>query len=253
VTIDEPDLAQLPVLLQGSRQQGLHGDLLEQLGVAITNGDLPTGAVVTIEWLESQYGVSRSVVREVVRVLESLGLAASRRRVGVAIMPTENWNLYDSQIIRWRLASNACINQLRALMEVRVAVEPEAARLAAIRSRRVDAGRLIGLAGNLWVAGEGENLEEFLNLDIEFHQLVLTSSGNDMFARLGPVVREMLVGRNEAGLNSSPELRALQLHVDVASAIQRGESEQAYEDMREVMRRTMDEITPLLDEAGLPG
>lgn len=225
----------------------MHRELLEQLGLAITSGQLPADAVVTLEDLEAQYGASRSVVREVVRVLESEGLAALRRRVGVVVLPSTNWNLFDSQIIRWRLLSSARIDQLRALMEVRVAVEPEAARLAGLRSRRVDAGKLMGLAGRLWVAGEEADLKEFLELDIRFHQLVLTSSGNDMFGHLGSVVREMLVGRHDAGLNSTPELRALQLHVDVASAIQRGASDEAYENMREVMRRTMDELTPMFD------
>jgi len=225
---------------------GLHAGLLEQLGIAITSGQLPADTVVTLEELESKYGASRSVVREVVRVLESEGLAALRRRVGVVVQPSTNWNLFDAQIIRWRLVSSARITQLRALMEVRVAIEPEAARLAALRSRRTDAGRLMGLAGRLWVAGEEADLTEFLDLDIRFHEMVLASSGNDMFSHLGSVVREMLVGRHDAGLNSPPEVRALQLHVDVASAIQRGAADEAYDNMREVMRRTMDELTPLL-------
>jgi len=225
----------------------LHTELLEQLGLDITSHDLPVGKVVTLEELEADYGASRSVIREVVRVLESEGLVTLRRRVGVVVQPTANWNLFSPQIIRWRLASAARINQLRSLMEVRVAVEPEAARLAAMRSRRADAGDLMAVAGQLWVAGEEADLNEFLKIDIKFHQLVLASSGNDFFARLGSVVSEMLVGRHAVGLNSAPELRALQLHVDVASAIQRGAADDAYANMREVMRRTMDELTPLLE------
>ncbi|MDR0284396.1 MAG: GntR family transcriptional regulator, partial [Propionibacteriaceae bacterium] len=163
-----------------SAGRGLHADVLQQLGSAITSRRLAPGTIVTLEDLEATYGASRSVVREVVRVLESDGLVALRRRVGVVVLPPGNWNLFDSQIIRWRLASTGRLDQLRALMEVRVAVEPEAARLAALRSRRVDAGALMGLAGRLWVAGEQDDLAEFLELDIQFHQVVLASSGNDM-------------------------------------------------------------------------
>jgi len=246
MTIPSPDPS-APLTEPGEPRRGLHGELLQQLGRAITNHDLSAGAVVTLEGLEATYGASRSVVREVVRVLESEGLVTLRRRVGVVVQPSANWNLFNSQIIRWRLASSDHIDQLQALMEVRVAVEPEAARLAAIRSRRVDAGQLMGLAGRLWVAGEEADLAEFLEVDILFHQLVLASSGNDMFGRLGSVVREMLLGRDNAGLNSTPELKALQLHVDVANAIQRGASDEAYDTMREVMHRTMNELAPLLD------
>jgi DNA-binding FadR family transcriptional regulator len=226
--------------------RGLHGDLLDRLGLAITQGELAPGAVVTLEELETLYNVSRPVVREVVRVLESMGMASLRRRIGVVVLPREDWNLFDPQIIRWRLSSEERLQQLQALMEVRMAVEPEAARLAAARAKRSDAGNLMGVAGQLWVAGEEGDRERFVELDIEFHRLVLQGSGNEMFGRLSSVVTEMLLGRSEFDLDPPPDAAALQLHVDVANAIQRGAPDEAHAKMVEVMRRTMDEITPLL-------
>jgi DNA-binding FadR family transcriptional regulator len=228
--------------------RGLHGRILEQLGLAVCGQSIPTGTVMTIDDIERQYGASRSVIRETVRVLESMGLVSSRRRVGVLVLPPSEWNLYDPQVIRWRLASPARITQLRSLTELRTAVEPEAARLAAIRSPLTNASDLMGLAGQLWAAGEAGDQELFLSLDSQFHGLVLASSGNEMFAKLDGLVTEVLSGRTNFGLMPQhPHAEALQLHVDVAAAIQRGAPEVAEAAMLKIMQRTMEEMSSMWD------
>lgn len=224
---------------------GLHARVVDMLGLAICAGDLASRSVFRIEELEERYGVSRSVVREAIRVLASMGMLASRRRVGVQILPASEWNLYDPQVIRWRLASPARIAQLRSLTELRTAIEPEAARLAAVRAPLADASELMGLAGKLWAAGQ-DDPDAFLVLDIEFHRLVLASSGNEMFAKLNTLVAEVLTGRTTYGLMPRhPHNEALQLHVDVASAIQRGNPEAAHEAMLGIMERAFNEMSSI--------
>ncbi|TFC77262.1 FadR family transcriptional regulator [Cryobacterium sp. TMS1-20-1] len=88
--------------------------------------------------------------------------------------------------------------------------------------------------------------ERFLALDIRFHQLVLASSGNEMFAKLDSLISEVLIGRTHHGMMPShPHEDALQLHVDVASAIQRGASDVAQSSMLGIMQRTMDEMSTI--------
>lgn len=225
---------------------GLHAQVLDHLGLAICSGQLAGGSVVRIEEFEERYKVSRSVVREAVRVLASMGMVASRRRVGVQVLPASEWNLYDPQVIRWRLASPGRIAQLRSLTELRTAVEPEAARLAALRAPLGSASDLMGLAGKLWEAGQSDDTTAFLVLDIEFHRLVLSSSGNEMFAKLNTLVAEVLTGRTTYGLMPHrPHNEALQLHVDVASAIQRGNPEDAHDAMLNIMQRAFREMSSL--------
>lgn len=233
---------------EGTPSRGLHGHVVDRLGLAICGQELLPGTVMTIEDIEQRYGVSRSVIRESVRVLESMGLASSKRRVGVLVLPPSSWNLYDPQVIRWRLASSGRIVQLRSLTELRMAIEPEAARLAAIRSPLTNASDLMGLAGQLWAAGEAGNGELFLSLDMQFHRLVLVSSGNEMFAKLHTVVSEILAGRTNYGLMPQhPHQEALQLHVDVASAIQRGAPDVAQAAMLGIMQRTVEEMRHVWD------
>jgi DNA-binding FadR family transcriptional regulator len=229
-----------------SPRSGLHARVLDELGLALCNGGLPAGSVVRIDELEQRYDVSRSVVREALRVLAAMGMVSSRRRVGVQVLPQSEWNLYDPQLIRWRLASPGRIAQLRSLTELRSAVEPEAARLAAIRAPLAGASELMGLAGKLWAAGQEGDRERFLDVDIEFHRLVLTTSGNEMFAKLHTLVQEVLTGRTQYGLMPThPHVEALQSHVDVASAIQRGNAEHAQSAMLRIMQRTFLEMSSI--------
>lgn len=228
---------------------GLHASVVDRMGLAMSAGDMASGSIVRIEELEERFGVSRSVIREALRVLASMGMVESRRRVGVQVLPATEWNLYDPQVIRWRLASPGRVAQLRSLTELRTAVEPQAARLAALRAPLADASELMGLAGKLWAAGQNGDTELFLKLDIQFHRLVLSSSGNEMFGKLNSLVAEVLTGRTHYGLMPEhPHEEALQMHVDVASAIQRGNPADAQVAMLAIMNRAMDEMSTLWDE-----
>ncbi|MEO6143408.1 MAG: FCD domain-containing protein [Dermatophilaceae bacterium] len=237
----------------GTVLSGLHARVLDLLGLAVCAGDLASGSVVRIDQLQVRYGVSRSVMREAIRVLASMGLVAPRRRVGVQVLPPTRWNLYDPQVIRWRLASPARSAQLRSLTELRTAIEPEAARLAAQRAPLAGASELMGLAGKLWAAGQANDAEAFLLLDIQFHRLVLSCSGNEMFAKLNTLVEAVLTGRTQYGLMPRhPHNEALQLHVDVASAIQRGNADEAHAAMLGIMQRAFDEMSSIW-ESESPG
>ncbi len=246
-TTQHDSLIALPAILDDSTVlTGLHARVLDLLGLSISAGELASGSIFRIEELEERYGVSRSVIREAIRVMASMGMVTSRRRVGVQVLPASEWNLYDPQVIRWRLASPGRIAQLRSLTELRTAIEPEAARLAALRAPLAGASELMGLAGKLWAAGQADDAETFLTLDIEFHRLVLSISGNEMFAKLNTLVAEVLTGRTHYGLMPQhPHNEALQLHVDVASAIQRGNADDAHDAMLRIMERAFDEMSSL--------
>jgi DNA-binding FadR family transcriptional regulator len=221
---------------------GLHGRLVESLGLAICGGTLAPGTVLFIDELVSEHAVSRSVVREALRVLASMGLVASRRRVGTLVLAPPAWNVYDPLDIRWRLATDGRIAQLRSITELRTAVEPQAARLAAERAMPLEASELVSLAGQLWAAGQDGRMDDFLALDIEFHRRVLAASGNEMFEHLHRQVAEVLTGRHAYGLMPHhPHVDALQLHTDVASSIQRGDGDMAHTAMVAIMDRTMGE------------
>ncbi|MDO5736287.1 MAG: FCD domain-containing protein [Propionibacteriaceae bacterium] len=220
--------------------------VLDALGREICNNELAVGTVFTIESIELRFKVSRPVVREVLRGLEVVGLIQSKRRVGITVQPLSNWNLFDSQVIRWRLAGADRVEQLRALTELRSAVEPAAARMAAGRTSLGAASRLVSLSGQLWQAGRQGDTASFLALDIQFHGLVLAMSGNEMFTQMHHLVDEILTGRMQYGLMPQfPAAEALQLHVDIATSIQAGDAEAASSAMLAIMDRSMNEMSSI--------
>src|SRR5688572_5366862 len=78
-------------------EAGLHARVLDHLGTAICSGDVASGSVLSIDDLVDRYQVSRSVIREVLRVLASMGLIETRRRVGIMIQSAEVWSVFDPQ------------------------------------------------------------------------------------------------------------------------------------------------------------
>ncbi|SIM85180.1 DNA-binding transcriptional regulator, FadR family [Micromonospora cremea] len=235
-------------------EAGLHAQVLDHLGTAICGGQLTPGSVLNIDELVDRYGVSRSVVREVLRVLAAMGFIETRRRVGVMIRPTRDWNVFDPQVIRWRLASDGRMAQMRSITELRTAVEPHAAWLAARRVDHDEASDLVGLAAKMWAAGKAGDEERFLDLDIEFHRRVLAASGNEMFVKLQDLVAEVLTGRHHYDLMPHyPHEQALQLHADVAQAIQRRDGDRAQAAMVQIMEQAFGEMKSMWEQTGEPG
>ncbi|GAA4841518.1 FadR/GntR family transcriptional regulator [Kitasatospora terrestris] len=228
--------------------QGLPGQLLADLGPAIASGEIPEGTVLRGEELEEKYGVSRTVVREAVRILESMRMVAPRRRVGITVQPKGDWDVFDPLVIRWRLAGADRAAQLRSLSALRVAVEPAAAALAAVQADD-DARRELGaLAVELTVTARAADLESFLRHDIAFHAAVLRASGNEMFAHLKDTVGAVLTGRTEHHLMPhQPREYAVRLHREVAEAICAGDADRAEQAMRTIVVGAMDELDATLE------
>lgn len=222
---------------------GLHARVLDSLGPAITCGAYPPGSVLRTDELAQRFEVSRSVIREAVRVLESMHLVESRRRVGVTVRASEEWNLYDPQVIRWRLAGTDRSRQLRSLTVLRSAVEPVAAGLAARRASAEECARLTEAALGMVATSRGQQLEAYLVHDVAFHRIVLRASGNEMFARLGDVVAEILTGRTEHQVMfEDPDPPAVTLHVQVAEAVRMRDEARAEALTREITVGALHEL-----------
>ncbi|WP_020139302.1 FadR/GntR family transcriptional regulator [Streptomyces sp. 351MFTsu5.1] len=223
--------------------RGLHGRVLETLGPAITAGEYPPGSVLRTDELAQRFDVSRSVMREAVRVLESMHLVESRRRVGVTVRPKAEWNVYDPQVIRWRLAGADRPHQLRSLTVLRSAIEPVAAGLAAKHATAEQCAELTECALGMVAHSKGHRLEGYLFHDIAFHRVILNASGNEMFARLGDVVAEVLTGRTRHEVMfEDPDPAAVTLHVRLAEAIRAGDAAHAEALTREIAEGALHEL-----------
>lgn len=222
-----------------------HAALVDELGRRIAGGVLPAGTTMTAAMLEREYGASRTVVRESVRVLEAHGLVASRRRVGIVVRPREEWDHLDANVIEWSLDGPRRAEVLRDLTQLRAGVEPLAARLAALHAGGRDRTELVRLAHRLrdiGVAGRGDG-EEYLATDIAYHSLLLRSGGNALFARLAHPIAEILRGRAARGLTPGiPHVGTLEAHVATAEAIERRDPDAAEASAREHLSLVSGEV-----------
>lgn len=220
----------------GGSSPAMHERVLEAVGIAVASGSLPPGSRLTLEGLQQEYGISRTVARDTMKVLESMNLVYSRRRVGIVVQERSLWNVYDPKLVRWRLASDNRAEQYSSLTELRIAVEPIAAAGAARRASAAERAKLLSLAADLRRLGEAGNLEGFLAADIEFHRLLLHSCGNEMFTALEGMVAEVLTSRTKQGLMPfKPRNEALQAHEDVAAAVAGGDAVTAETAMHHIL------------------
>ncbi|BBX69848.1 FadR/GntR family transcriptional regulator [Mycolicibacterium psychrotolerans] len=214
----------------------LHDSVLTSLGIAIVSGEYPEGQVITLDGVSARHRVSRSVAREAIRVLESMGMAASRRRVGITIQPSHKWNVFDPRLIRWRLDSDDRAAQLASLSELRRGFEPAAAALAARRADPHQCRILAAAVSDMVVHGRSGDLESYLLADKIFHRTLLEASGNEMFRALNDVVAEVLSGRTHHGMMpDKPNPAAIALHDEVARAIRLGDEDAAERAMRAII------------------
>lgn len=221
----------------------LHADVLARLGPRIVGGSLPPGSVITLDWLGKEFGVSRTVAREVVQVLVSMRLVDSRRRTGVTVCADSLWDVFDPAVIRWQLAGPRRAKKLHELSQLRAAVEPPAAGLAATRADDDQRRQVVELATTLERTGAAGDLRAFLEHDIAFHRLLLEASGNAMYAGLSKPIEEVLRGRTDHDLMPpNPKGEARRLHAVVAEAVAGNEPDVARAAMTAICAEVVSEM-----------
>ncbi len=99
--------------------------VLDEIGAEIVTGVIKTDQRFTLQDISVRFGISRTVAREAMRALEQMGMVMSSRRVGLTVLPMSEWNVFDQQVINWRLAGEKSRGpQLHSLNQVRLAIEP---------------------------------------------------------------------------------------------------------------------------------
>lgn len=227
---------------------GLARQVADALGREVAAGGHPAGAVLRTDALQTRFAVSRTVVREAVRLLEAKRLLRSTPHVGLTVRPSADWHVYDPDVIRWRLAGPGRVAHLDELTELRAAVEPAAAAAAARRATPQAREQLLACAVAMRTRAAAGDRDGFLDADTRFHALLLAMSGNPMFAQLGPVTVELLRGREQLRLlPAAPDPQDAARHDAVAAAVAASDARGAEEAMRLVVQESLDDIHRRLD------
>ncbi|PYC86147.1 GntR family transcriptional regulator [Streptomyces tateyamensis] len=241
----ESDLARVGRKATSSRGRGLHGQLVQQLGQMIVAGDLGADRPLVPEEIGQRFEVSRTVVRESLRVLEAKGLVSARPNVGTRVRPVSDWNLLDPDIIEWRAYGPQREEQRRELFEMRWAMEPLGARLAAGHGREDIQQRLAEMTEIMSHAAAQGDLITFSRADGELHSLVLQLAGNRMLEHLTGIVSSALqVSGGPATACERPSDASVSMHTRLVDAIAAGDGGAA-----EVAMRTLLTVHPDVEHA----
>jgi DNA-binding FadR family transcriptional regulator len=153
--------------------------VVEELAEAIVSGALAEADVLPTEpALCEQFGFSRTVIREALKMLEERGLVRVEQGRGTTVQPRDAWNLLDPVVLAIALAHDDDMSLLGNLVAVRAVLEREMAAAAAARLTTDD---LAALEAN--IAGMGESYdvyEVFRSYDLAFHAIVMKASGNEI-------------------------------------------------------------------------
>lgn len=218
----------------------LYASLLQQLGGRILRGDLPPGTQLdNVEDLSVAHGVSRTVMREVIRVLSDKGMLESRPRTGTRVRPRAAWNFLDPDLLAWRYGSTTNAVDTRALFELRRAIEPAAGALAAQRASPEQIAELEGYFALMeQYADDGPR---FAEPDLAFHQLILRMTGNELISSLAALTEAALaMSFRLSDANPLGQRPSLPLHRRVIDCIKNRDADGA-----------RDALLKLLDDAEL--
>lgn len=164
--------------------------MLDSLGRAIVTGRYDGKVFPTEAQLAEQHGVSRSVTREAVKMLTAKGLLSARPRQGTLVQPATSWNLFDTDVLSWLLERQFSLDLLKHFNQLRVAIEPEAAALAAHSAREQDLRDIAAGLARMTAAERGD--DDPLDADIAFHVAILRASENPFYAQFQGVVATAL-------------------------------------------------------------
>jgi DNA-binding FadR family transcriptional regulator len=180
-----------PPLRSASRSRSAHDLVTNGIGCAIVEGRFPAGSTLPGDAdLMERFGVSRTALREGLKTLAAKGLIESKTRIGTRVRDEANWNMFDADILTWRLQRGVDRAFLESLFEIRQALEPLGAASAALRRTDRDVARITAA----WEAmrRDDHTRESFTRADLDFHRAVLAASANPFLQSIVNVIEAAL-------------------------------------------------------------
>lgn len=220
--------------------------MLDALGRSIVIGHYDNKPFPTEAELAKQHGVSRSVTREAVKMLTAKGLLSARPRQGTIVQPSASWNLFDTDVLRWLLERKFSVDLLRHFNQLRVAIEPEAAALAAVYAGPAQQEAISAGLDRMEAAENG--LDDTLDADIAFHVAILKASGNPFYAQFQDVVTTAL----HSSIQFTNRIKGRSANVSDHGAVRDAIVKRRPDQARTAMRKIIADVLDLIEHAPAP-
>ena len=239
------------VLHYSLREQVLHA-----IGIRIIGGELQPGDVLPKEdTLSKEYGVSRTVIREAVKGLAARGLVESRPKVGTIIRPRSDWQMLDPAVLEWVAATEETGDFMYHLAEVRQAIEPATAELAARNATPEDVATMREAYAQLEKSISDQ--DAWALADLAYHESIVAAAHNEFLAYIIRALRRPLQSKRRINIAlvdlleeqaiaepyTSAEDEVLSRHREVLDAIEAGDESGA----RAASYRLQERVTNLME------
>jgi DNA-binding FadR family transcriptional regulator len=225
----------------------LHDALTKKLALQILRADVQ-GHIASLNSegaLARQLKVSRTATREAIKVLAAKGLVQVRRKVGIRVKPRSDWHLLDPDLLLWHCEAGITDLFVRNLHELRLCIEPMAARRAAERGGERDFALIAGCYRKMELGSRKP--DAFITADTEFHASIFRACHNDLLEQLNRTVRGALQMLHElVRVSGGGPKVALPLHKAVLDAILNREGEKAQVTMEELVNHAARDLYTLL-------
>ncbi|SFT56485.1 FadR/GntR family transcriptional regulator [Mesorhizobium sp. YR577] len=232
----------IPRMMSTPTPRTQHGHVIRDLGIGIVSGRYPENTIMPGDAeLQQQYGVSRTVLREAFKTLAAKGVVQPKAKIGTRVLERRNWNMFDPDILHWYVETGVDSAFLMSLQEMRLALEPEAARLAAQRRTKDQIARL-----HHWVNQMSDTVAaSFVESDLQFHITVAEASANPFMRSISTLVEVALATTFTISSpipNSERHALTVEKHRQIALAIENSQEEAASAAMRAVINEGIERI-----------
>jgi len=223
--------------------------VVDELGSRIVSGALAAGDLLPTEAeLGAQLGISRPSLREGLRALALKGLVEGRTRRGTKVTPRSCWNLLDEDVLRWLSVAPPDPAFFMDLLDIRMIIEPAAARLAAARATPEQILAMEAAYRGM-VAATPHDMETCCAHDLALHELIIMATGNPMLIRFAAAIRTALLACVRIASNARESYEnSLAEHQAVAVAIRRRDPAEAEQAMRNLLAGTARDLAPAYDK-----
>ncbi|WP_299689070.1 FadR/GntR family transcriptional regulator [uncultured Vibrio sp.] len=213
--------------ISGSKRS-LHVQVAREIARGILSGELAEGSIIPGEMaLCEQFGISRTALREAVKLLTSKGLLESRPKIGTRVVDRAFWNFLDPQLIEWMDGLTDIDQFCSQFLGLRRAIEPEACALAAKFATAEQRIELSEIFQKMVAVDDAEvfDQESWTNIDIRFHSLIFNATGNDFYLPFGNILTTMFM--NFIVHSSEEGSTCINEHRRIYEAIMAGDSDKA--------------------------
>ncbi len=228
-----------------------HDQVARALGADIISGVYPPGDKIPAEAeILERFDVSRTVLREVLKTLTAKGLIVSKTRVGTKVRDPAHWNMFDADVLSWKVSRGFDEGFRRDLAEIRLVIEPEAAALAAERATPEQIAELRARVEAMRNATDTRLA--YAEADLAFHQMIGVASGNTLMRAISGVIETALVASFTLASpvdNPKAHKESVALHEAIVDAIEAHDGDAAHEAMRRTIGHGLDRISKLRSKA----